>query len=134
MPLKRNTDQKSNTLIQFYEEVKNSDDQYSSNLGELMIKWIKEIDSVFKTTVVWGLTSNYHLILQSRNDYTSPNYVVLIAGRDEYHLEYLIPEATQPWGNAYVKGTAKSLHEAMTILKIAMKKSNGWPESTELDP
>ncbi|MCH2195295.1 hypothetical protein [Kordia sp.] len=132
MSLKRNTDQKSKTLIQFYDEAKNSDNQFSSNLGELMINWIKEIDSEFKTTEIWGLTSHYHLILQNENDYTSPNYVVLIAGHDEYHLEYLIPESSQPWENAYVKGATKSLEEAMKMLKTAMRESRGWIDSNEL--
>lgn len=133
MPLKRNTDQKSKTLIQFYDEVKNSDNKFSSNTGELMLDWIKEINSHFQTTEIWELTSHNHLILQNCNDYSSPNFVVLIAGHDEYHLEYLVPESTQPWNNAYVKGATKSLKEAMRMLKIVMKESKGWPESKELE-
>lgn len=132
MPLKRNTDQKSQTLIQFYEEAKNTDIHTSGNTGELMINWIKEIDSEFKTTEIWGLTSHYRLILQNKNDYTSPNYVVLIAGHGEYHLEYLIPESSQPWENTYVKGATKSLEEAMKMLKTAMRESKGWIDSNEL--
>ena len=97
-----------------------------------MINWIKEIDSEFKTTEIWGLASHDHLILQNKNDYTSPNYVVLIARYDEYHLEYLIPESSQPWENAYVKGATKSLEEAMKMLKTAMRESRGWIDSNEL--
>ena len=132
MPIERNTDQRSKSLIDFYEEAKNSSNQFSANSGELMIRWINEINFHFKTTEIWGLTSHFHLILQNQNDYSSESYVILTAGYDEYHLEYLVPEEIQPWSSAYVKGATKSLDEAMKMLKIAMKSSRGWPDSKEL--
>ena len=133
MPITRNKDQKSQSLIEFYQEAKDIGDEFSANYGELMLTWINEINSQFKTTEIWGLTSHYRLILQNENDWTSPAFVVLIASYDEYHLEYLIPEDDQPWENACVKGATKSIDTAMEMLKVAMKKSTGWVGSAELD-
>lgn len=132
MPIKRNTDQKSKTLIEFYTEIKNDSNPFSQGAGTLMLKWIDRINSEFKETEIWGLISHNHLILQAENDYTSPTYVILKTGMEEYHIEYLIPQESEPWENAYIKGATKSLDEAMTMLKTAMRNSKGWNESKEL--
>ncbi|WP_055445134.1 hypothetical protein [Lacinutrix himadriensis] len=132
MPIRRNTDQKSKTLTEFYNEVKNESNVISKSVGTLMLNWIERINSEFKETEIWGLTSHYHLILQTENDYTSKTYVILTIGMDEYHIEYLIPKESEPWKNAYVKGATKSLETAMKMLKTAMLNSKGWNESAEL--
>ncbi|QRM89272.1 hypothetical protein FG167_08510 [Lacinutrix sp. WUR7] len=133
MPIRRNTDQKSKTLIEFYSELKNDSDVISKGVGTLMLNWIDKINSEFKETEIWGLTSHYHLTLQNKNDYTSKTYVVLTTGMDEYHIEYLIPKELEPWKNAFVKGATKSLDEAMEMLITAMINSRGWCKSTELN-
>ncbi|MGJ8684805.1 MAG: hypothetical protein ACSHWW_09280 [Nonlabens sp.] len=132
MPIRRNTDQKSKTLTEFYTEVKNESNVVSKGIGTLMLNWIERINSEFIETEIWGLTSHYHLILQTENDYTSKTYVILTTGMDEYHIEYLIPKESEPWENAYVKGATKSLETAMKMLKSAMLNSKGWSESSEL--
>jgi hypothetical protein len=133
MPIIRNTDQKSKTLIEFYSELKNDTGIVSKGAGTLMLNWIYRINSEFKETEIWGLTSHYHLILQNKNDYTSKTYVILTTGMDEYHIEYLIPNESKPWENAFVKGATKSLDKAMKMLKISMLNSKGWNKSTELN-
>lgn len=132
MPIRRNTDQKSKTLIQFYSDLKNDSNVVSKGVGTLMLNWIDRINSEFKETEIWGLTSHYHLFLQTENDNTSQTYVILTTGMDEYHIEYLIPKESEPWENAYVKGATKSLDEAMIMLKIAMRNCKGWNKSKEL--
>ena len=132
MPIRRNTDQKSKTLTEFYTEVRNESNIVSKGVGTLMLNWIERINSEFKETEIWGLTSHYHLILQTENDYKSKNYVTLTTGMDEYHIEYLIPKESEPWEKAYVKGATKSLETAIKMLKTAMLNSKGWDESSEL--
>jgi hypothetical protein len=132
MPIKRNTEQKSKTLIEFYTEIKNESNTFSKGAGTLMLNWIDRINTEFKETEIWGLTSHNHLILQTENDYTSESYVILTTGMDEYHIEYLIPKEYEPWKNAYVKGATKSLDEAMLMLKTAMRNCKGWNKSKEL--
>ena len=51
---------------------------------------------------------------------------------DEYHIEYLIPKESEPWENAFVKGSTKSLDTAMEMLKTAMRNSKGWLQATQL--
>lgn len=133
MPIKRNTDQKSKTLTEFYTEIKNESNVVSKGIGTLMLNWIERINSEFKETEIWGLTSHYHLILQNQNDYTSKTFVILTTGMDEYHIEYLIPKETEPWENAFVKGSTKSIDTAMEMLKTAMRNSKGWQQTTELN-
>lgn len=133
MPIRRNTDQKSKTLTEFYAELKNDSNIVTKGVGTLMLNWIDKINTEFKETEIWGLTSHYHLILQNKNDYTSKTYVILTTGMDEYHIEYLIPNESEPWENAFVKGATKSLDKAMEMLKITMNNSKGWSKSTELN-
>jgi hypothetical protein len=132
MPIRRNTDQKSKTLTEFYTDVKNDSSVFSKGAGTLMLNWIDRINSEFKETEIWGLTSLYHLVLQTENDYKSPRYVILTTGMDEFYIEYLIPKESEPWENAYVKGATKSLDKAMEMLKTAMINSKGWNNSAEL--
>ena len=132
MPIRRNTHQKSKTLTEFYAEVKNESNVVSKGMGTLMLNWIDRINSEFKETEIWGLTSHYNLILQNENDYTSQTYVILTTGMDEYLIEYLIPKEFEPWEKAYVKGATKSLDEAMIMLKTAMRNCKGWNKSLEL--
>ena len=131
MPLIRNTGQ-TKTLIEFYTELKDSSDFTSQSVGTLMLNWIEKINQEFKVTNIWGLTSLYRLILQAEDNYASTNHVILIANDDEYYIEYQIPKETAPWENAFVKGTATSLDEAMRMLRIAMANSQGWKDSPEL--
>lgn len=133
MPITRNTDQKDQNLTEFYLELKNSTNSHYQETGTLMLNWIDRINQEFKETQIWGLTSHDYLILQTVNDYTSPIYVVLIAEMEEYYIEYLMPKEKEPWENAYVKGSTKSLDQAMIMLKKAMLESKGWRKSKELN-
>ncbi len=131
MPLIRNTGQ-TKTLIEFYTELKDSSDYTSQGVGTHMLNWIERINQEFKVTKIWGLTSLYRLILQAEDNYASTNHVILMAIDDEYYIEYQIPKESAPWENAFVKGSAASLDEAMRMLKIAMVNSKGWDDSAEL--
>lgn len=133
MPIQRNSQQKSETLLEFYRELRDSTQPNISRAGELMIQWINEINSQFKTTEIWGLTSLYQLILLNQDGIGSPYFVIIIAIGGEFYIEYLSPESKRPLENAYLKETAQTLGEAMKMLKIEMKESKGWPDSTELD-
>ncbi len=128
MPLKRNTAQRSQTLIEFYNEFRNSNNTFSQKAGSQMIQWIERINNELTEIEIWGLTSHAHLILQNKDDFTSENYIVLKTGMDEFHIEYLLPKDLEPWQNAYVKGATKSLDEAMKMLKKAIVNSKGWNE------
>ncbi|WP_116545446.1 hypothetical protein [Pontibacter virosus] len=131
MPIIRNSSQRSKTLIEFYTDLKDEGNEYYKRAGALMLQWIDKINQELLDTDVWGLTSHDHLILQNKDDYSSTAWVVLCATIDEYHIEYLLPKDDQPWENAYVKGATKSLNEAVEMVKIAIRSSEGWKEPKE---
>lgn len=128
MSLKRNTDQKSQTLIEFNNEFKNSDNTFSQKAGSQMIQWIKQINHELSEIEIWGFTSHASLLLQNKNDIASEKYIILNTGLDEFYIQYLIPKEKEPWQNAYVKGETKSLNEAMVMLKKAIVNSEGWKD------
>ena len=126
--IKRNTKQ-NQSLIEFCEEFINSKEIYWQESGKLMLNWLNRIEIEIVEVEIWVLTSHFNLVLQSKDDYSSENYVVITTKKDEYHIEYLIPKEKEPWENAYVKGGTKSLKEAMKMLKTAIINSNGWKQN-----
>jgi hypothetical protein len=120
-------------LIEFYEELKENFEPEEANFGKSILNWIIAIDLHFETTEIWGLTSLYYLHLQNKDDWTAPVYVTLIPSVGDYHLKCHGEEAAQEGEAEYTERVAKTLEEAMIMLKIAMKESNGWPDSGELD-
>lgn len=99
-----------------------------------MIQFIGVINSLFKQTQIWGLTSHARLILQSADDSASEWYVTISSiGHDYYFFEYLLPANKRPWSNAQVKGETQSLADAEKYLLIAMRESEGWLGNEELD-
>lgn len=134
MPLLGNSKQnKEITLEEFYRELAANEDPVSSKIGDTMLNVIGKINDMFKQTVIWGLTSHYHLVLQNEDNWKSDWLVkVICIGTDEYYVEYLVPKNKAPWENAYVKGVAQNLPDAVKYLLLAMKQSNGWSENSEL--
>lgn len=74
---------------------------------------------------LWGLTSLAELVLLSSE--ASPWYVKVFAPNyGGYRIEYLMPEAIAPWPQAWVRGEASSVDEAVSMLRVAMDRSGGW--------
>lgn len=99
-----------------------------------MLVLLKELNDIFKETVIWGLTSHFHLLLMNV-DYPGAKHYVRITsgGLGEYYLEYAIPVDQQPWPDAFVKGEAKSLEQAVNYVLIGLRESRGWLGNNELE-
>lgn len=132
MPLIKCSDQKQQTLEEFYTWLVPDKITTFADLGTPMLKVLKLLNETFKDTVIYGLTSHSSLILLSKDTYRSPWYVAINGLDTEYYIEYLIPENKQPWPNAYVKGSTTSLDELKKYIIIAMTESKGWEDSNEL--
>lgn len=132
MPLTRCSEQKRQTLEEFYTEWASSDDQNSVNLGKSMLVIVNLIDKMFLETKIYGLTSHAHLLLLSLDKSESDRYVSIIANGHEFYIEYLLPKNKQPWTNACVKGSTKTIDEFKKYLIIGMTESLGWKDSSEL--
>lgn len=140
MPLIRCTEQKSQTLEEFYRELIPDKVKTLPDLGTPMLKVLKLINETFRETTIYGLTSHSTLVLLDKDSSLRPWYVSLNGiqsspdgERNEYHIEYLMPRDKQPWPGAKIKGGATSLEQLRRYIVIAMTESNGWTESEELD-
>lgn len=97
-----------------------------------MLSVLDMIDSTFKKTVIYGLTSHATLVLLREDSSWSPWYVKVTGWEGEFYIEYLLPPPKRPWNQAYVSGTATSLPELREMLLIAMRESEGWQDCEEL--
>lgn len=135
MPIIRNTKQsKDKDLHSFYTELTNDgNDVVTKTIGNNMLAFIEMLNQTFVETQIWGLTSLYRLVLQTKDQWDSKWFVIVnCIGNHEYYFEYLMPDDKRPWENATVKGVAQNLADAKKYLLIAMKESGGWVDNTEL--
>lgn len=129
MPLTRCSEQKRQTLEEFYSEWASSDDQISADIGKSMLTIVDLINKTFSKTKIYGLTSHAHLLLLSQDNSESDWHVSIIAnGLKEFHIEYMLPKNKQPWTGATVKGAAKSIDELKKYIIVAMSRPS-WCSS-----
>jgi hypothetical protein len=132
MPLVRSPEQKRATLDEFYAEIAGWSNPGSSKGGTQMRRLIKRINEALLTTGVWGLTSHAHLLLHATPDYAAPWFVSVVAYGDQIVIEYKLPANTAPWKDAVVRGVASDIETALMYVKIAMLRSGGWPQCSEM--
>ena len=127
MNLRRCQDQKRQTLEDFYGEFAVSREPVSSGIGKTMVALIGRLRAQRDERPVYGLTSHERLFLLSKDTSQFPWFVgVLGLSKDNYVIEYLMPERLAPWPSAYVRGEARSEDQAIDMIQIAMERSEGW--------
>ena len=127
MYLTRCQNQKQGTLEEFYVEVSQQDSDVCRGGGQVVLKLMIRLRELPNEYRVYGLTSLSRLCLLAEDDYRSPWYVIIsVLDSRNYFVEYLMPENTAPWVGAYVKGEPHSEDEAIEMIAIAMKNSEGW--------
>jgi hypothetical protein len=139
MPLIKCSEQKRQSLEEFYKSLIPDKIKTFVDIGSPMLNVIKLINETFKETIIYGLTSHATLLLLSEDSSLSP-WFVAIKGfetapngqRNEYYIEYLMTSDKQPWANAKIKGATTSLDELRKYIIIAMTESKGWTDSHEL--
>jgi hypothetical protein len=132
MAIKRCSEQKRQTLEEFYTEFIPGKAKTYADIGTPMLKVLKLLNDMFRETEIYGLTSHATLLLLSEDSSISPWFVSLNGLEDEYYIEYLMTPDKQPWPNARVKGATKSLDDLRHFIVIAMTESRGWSSSIEL--
>jgi hypothetical protein len=139
MPLIQCSDQKRQTLEDFYKSLIPDKIKTFADVGSPMLNVIKLINGTFKETLIYGLTSHATLLLLNKDSWQSTWFVALNGlqtspngQRNEYYIEYLMTADKQPWTDAKVKGVTTSLDELKKNIIIAMTESNGWTNSIEL--
>jgi len=120
-------DQKKQPLDEFYTEVAQCEKPDSRENGRVMLSLIARLRALPDERRAFGLTSHLRLCLLAEDSWKSPGYVIVSAlDSRNYTIEYLMPQATAPWSQAYVRGEARSEDEAVKMIVTAMEKSEGW--------
>ena len=139
MPIIRCTEQKRQTLEEFYKSLIPDYVKTFVDVGSPMLNVIKLINETFKETTIYGLTSHAILLLLNKDSSLGPWYIAINGRetaregkRNEYYIEYLMTSDKQPWDNARIKGATTSLDELRKYIVIAMIESKGWTDSDEL--
>jgi hypothetical protein len=128
MDLRRCQDQKSQSLEAFYSEL--SQEDAFRKRGKAMLEIVRRLQDSPNQERVYGLTSHDRLCLLAEDTYTAGWFVRISAlDRQNYMIEYLMPERISPWPCAYVRGEAGSLEIATEMILIGIQQSEGWNNS-----
>ena len=132
MPILRSKYQSDEKLEEFYkrEEWEGGFKIIANN----MLNLINLIDENFVETELIASTSHQRLCIQSKDDKV-PEWLIIISngGLNEYYLEYKVPEYKSPWKEAWMKGTAKDIYEAIIFLIKSMIETGNWKDNYELN-
>lgn len=134
MPIIKRSDQKSETLEEFYKELKSDEATSVENeIGESMLSFISMVNQTFTETQLYGLTSHYSLLITPTDDGEDDGFVTVAAtGNSTFQIEYKMTDEHSPWHSATVKGQAGTIQEAIDYLIIAMTEIEGWQHSKQL--
>jgi hypothetical protein len=132
MPLRRISDQKSQTIEEFFQQlVEEQKDIPWKTSGKVMLELIERLNNLFKEEVIWCLTSLYRLVLLAEDSWQSPWYIIISCYESgEFIIEYLIPDSEKPWDGARVCGGATSINQLEKYILIAMQNSGGWQNNS----
>jgi hypothetical protein len=127
VPLVRATCQGPETIETFYRELAASQDRITSAIGAGMLRLLPGLVDTCATHKVWGLTSHFDLWLLAADDYTSRWLVFVIAHpAGSYEVRYAMTEADQPWPDALVAGSTMEPGEALSMIRVAMRRCGAW--------
>jgi hypothetical protein len=108
MPIRRSSDQGSETLEEFYIQFSKTGTSQYADVAKKMLTLIEMINQTFKETQLWGLTSHTRLIIQSEDSSESKWFVIIEnVGTDDFYFSYLMPVDKRPWEGARVQGQAE---------------------------
>ena len=129
MQFTRCRDQSDSTLEMFYRDLIDAEAGQLAAGANAMLCLIDRLHALPAPERVYGLTSLHRLCLLSEDSWKSPWHIIVSAADDRFfQIEYLLPERMAPWPNAYVRGEAHSLDDAIEKICIAMQRSEGWVE------
>lgn len=136
MPIIRRSEQKRQTLEDFYKEFIPKPEDAFGDAGTPMLEVLEFLNVCFKNTVIYGLTSHSHLLLFNNNK-SEDYYVSLVGYKSKYYnefiIEYLLPSDKSPWKDAVVKGGTAELEDFKKMIIISMTESGGWKDNPELE-
>ncbi|MBW3521701.1 hypothetical protein [Chryseobacterium sp. NKUCC03_KSP] len=136
MSIIRRSEQKTQTLEDFYKEFIPKPEDTFGDVGTPMLEILEFLNLSFKNTIIYGLTSHAQLLLF--NSDKSDDYYVSIVGYtykydNEFVVEYVIPNDKSPWKGAMVRGVTRQFEDLKKMIIISMTESGGWKDNPELE-
>ena len=131
MPIKRSQYQSDKSLEEFYNS--NEWEGAFEIISKKMLEFIDLVNENFCETQLIASTSHQRLCIQDKDD-NRLNWIIIISNvaLTEYYFEYKVPKNKSPWDNAWMKGTASNLEEAIIYLVKSMSESEVWNGNKEL--
>lgn len=115
------------------ENLKNYYSQLATNYpnegvkAQTYLSLISGLEAVSDRRHIYCLTSVDRLCFLSEDNYETNWWVIAeVLQSGHFSIEYLMPENTSPWKNAYVRGEARNLEEAISMIMVAINNSEGW--------
>jgi len=120
-------DQSRMTLDAFYRELAEDNDPLWSICGRTMLDLIVRLRALPEPWRAYGLTSHASLCLMKEDSWQSEKMLKISVLDDcNIDVEYRMPDHLAPWPHAYVKGWARSIGEAIEMVRIGMARCEGW--------
>ena len=93
---------------------------------------IERLDSIFKETIIYGLTSLARLVLLSEDTYKSTWHVMFASFDSTYYVDYHRQGREDIDLDTDICPKANNINDAVELVLNAMKNSGGWVENEEL--
>ena len=119
MPIYRISSQR-NTIQAFYEEMKNSDERITKNIGKSMLDLIGCLDEYFPISKIWCFDLPFKYLVE-RNDWKSAWLIKIISNREIFVIEY---ENNDKQHRIEFVEKEKFLDELFLLMKIETVWSN----------
>ncbi|MCX8523481.1 hypothetical protein OF897_06060 [Chryseobacterium formosus] len=136
MPIIRRSEQKRQTLEDFYKEFIPKPEDAFGDVGTPMLEVLDFLNLSFENTIVYGLTSHDHLLLFN-SDKSDDYYVSIVGYKSKYYnefiIEYVLPSDKSPWEGAVVRGGTAEWEDFKKMIIISMTESGGWKNNPELE-
>lgn len=127
MELIGSRDQSRIPLDVFYRELAEDTDPLWSICGRTMLDLIARLRALPEPWRAYGLTSHAVLCLMAEDSWQSDKLLKISVLDDcNIDVEYRMPDHLAPWPHAYVKGWARSIDEAIEMVRIGMARCEGW--------
>ena len=121
----------SQTRIDFFSMLSKSGGDHFSQSGNKMLLVIQAINDLFVDTEIIGTSSHANLILFSPND--ELNWLIFISSHPKYQIRYKSSFADKSVGDTEIFAEVDSIEDFKKYLVRAMKKTESWNDSFELE-
>lgn len=122
MPIQQSSLQSDLSINEFYAG--------NGQVGLAMLAFIERVNATFIHTMLYAVIADGRLVLLPEDGKDDKRYIV-VSYDGVWQMEYLLV-GRRPWKDAFIKGTAETIEEAISYLIIAMTETRAWLRKKEL--